>query len=126
MIDYDDSGDMWWVHEIEYMVRVMQSSWEEITVESVARNMHDSYGEPGTSPSDELLEMIEECLLRYNDPFDGLGNIDVDLKVLTESGKNALFTAITAKSKLLKAHTAKLDAYVKAKFGNDGISPARQ
>lgn len=126
MIDYDDEEDMWWVHEIEYMVREMHFSWEKITIESVAWNLHHSYGEPGTTPSDELLEMIEEYLLRYTDPFDGLGDIDVDLKVLTESGKNALFTAITAKSKLLKAHTAKLDAYVKAKFGNDGISPARQ
>ncbi len=120
MIDYDNSEVIWWMHEIEYIVRVMQSSWEEITVKSVMRELQDVYGPSSILPSDELLEMCEDYLQRYNGPFNGLGDTNVDLEVLTESGKNALYTAVTAKSKLLKEHAAKLEVYAKAKFG-DGV-----
>ena len=112
MIDYDDSEVTWWMHEIEYIVRVMQSSWEEITVQSVAMEVHDWYDQPGTAPSDELHEMCEEYLRRYSDPFDGLGDVHSDLKFLTESGKCALLKAATTKSRLLKSHAKTLDAYL--------------
>ena len=119
MINYDNSEVIWWMHEIEYIVRVMQSSWEEITSESVLRELQDVYGQSSTTSSYELLEMCEDYLQRYNGAFNGLGDTNVDLEDLTESGKNALFTAVTAKSKLLKEHAAKLEVYAKAKFGDD-------
>jgi hypothetical protein len=126
MIDYDDSEVSWWMHEIEHTVREIQSSWDEITIQSVAMEIHNRYDQPGTTPSVELLEMCDDYLRRYNDPFAGLGDINVDLKILTESGKNALFTAVTAKSKLLKGHAAKLDVYIKAKFGDSVINLPRK
>ena len=126
MIDYDDESIRWWMREVEHVVQVMQSEWEEVTVKSVVRELCDVYGVQGTPPSDELHEMCEYYLQRDTDPFDGLGDTSVDLKVLTESGKNGLFTAVTAKSKLLKEHAAKLDAYAKAVFGDDVINLTRQ
>jgi len=110
--DTDDEEVIWWMHEIAYIVRVMQSSWKEITVQSVARELHDMYDPPGTTPSDELLEMCEYYLRRYSDPFDGLGSAPSDLKFLTESGKSALLKAVTVKSELLKSHVLELDAYL--------------
>ncbi len=102
---------------IEDVVARMQSEWKELTAQNVATEVIDG-GNQGTITSDELLEMCEEYLQRYTDPFDGLGDTSDDLKVLTESGKNALFTAVTTKSKLLKEHAAKLEIYAKAKFGD--------
>jgi hypothetical protein len=117
MIDYDNEEARWWMREIEHAVQVKQFEWEEVTVESVVRKLIDVYGVQGTPLSDDLLEMVEEFLQRYSDPFYGLGCASMNLTGLTESGKNALFTAVTAKSKLLKAHAAELDAYVKTVFG---------
>ena len=37
MIDYDDTEVSYRLQEIDCVVRQMQSDWEEITVESVAR-----------------------------------------------------------------------------------------
>ena len=45
---------------------------------------------------------------------------------MTESGKSSLLKAVTAKSKLLKAHAAELDAFVEAKFGTRGIIDGRE
>ena len=117
MIDYDNEEVRCWMREIEHAVQVKQFEWEEVTVESVVRKLIDVYGVQGTPLSDDLLEMVEEFLQRYSDPFYGLGCASMNLRGLTESGKNALFTAVTAKSKLLKAHAAELDAYVKTVFG---------
>jgi hypothetical protein len=127
MIDYDNEEVRWWVREIEHIVCVLQSTWEEVTVESLTRELHDMYELSGTAKSEELLEMCEDYLERYNDPFDGLGYANMNLRGLTESGKNALFTAVTAKSKLLKAHAAELDAYVKTVFGESAneLDPQR-
>ena len=122
MIDYDDSEVIWWMHEIEYIVRVMQSSWEEITPESVAREIHELYELyelRDRITSDDLLEMCDHYLQRYSDPFDGLGDVPFDLKILTESGKKALLTAVIAKSKLLKSHATRLDESIKARFGDN-------
>ena len=107
---------IWLRLAIEDVVARMQSEWTELTAQNVAIEVIES-GNQGTITSDELLEMCEEYLQRYSDPFYGLGDINVDLNVLTEHGKNALFTAVTAKSELLKAHAAKIDAYVIAKGG---------
>jgi len=112
MIDYDDSEVIWRMHEIEYIVCAMQTDWEEITVESVARGVHNLYGEQGTPPSDELHEICDYYLQRYSNPFDGLGDVPSDLKVLTESGKSALLKAVTVNSELLKSHVLELDAYL--------------
>ena len=120
MIDYNDSEVMWWMHEIAYMVRVMQSSWKKVTHQSVAMELHNFHDLPDTTPSDELLEMCEEYFQRYSDPFLGLGDTKIDLRVLTNQGRNALFSAVTARSKLLKAHAAELDAYIMANFENEG------
>ncbi len=119
MIDYDDDEVRWWMREIEYIVCEMQSTWEEITAQSVAKELYDMYNScsSGSPPMDGLLEMCYDYLQRYRDPIDGLGDVPSDLKFLTESGKNALLKAVTAKSKLLKVHAAKLDAYAEAKFG---------
>jgi hypothetical protein len=127
MIDYDNEEVRWWMREIEHVVQVKQSEWEEVTVESVVRELSDVYGVQGTPLSDDLLEMVEGFLQRYSDPFYGLGDANMNLRGLTESGKNALFTAVTAKSKLLKAHAAELDAYVKTVFGESAneIEPQR-
>jgi hypothetical protein len=112
MIDYDDEEVRWWVREVEYMVNVMQSDREEITVQSLARKLHDLHDLPGAIPSDELLEMCDDYLRRQNDPFYGIYDASIDLKLLTESQKNDLFTDVTAKSKLFKSHAAELDAYL--------------
>jgi len=120
MIDYDDESVRWWMREVEHVVQVMQSEWEEVTVKSVVRELCDVYGVQGTPPSDELHEMCEYYLQRFSDPFDGLGNTSVDPKVLTESGKSALLKAVTAKSELYKAHAIKLDAFLEQwQQGND-------
>ena len=113
MIDYDDEEVRWWMREIEHVVQVKQSEWEEVTVESVVRELIDVYGVKGTPASDDLLEMVEGFLQRYSDPFYGLGDTNMNLRGLTESGKNALLTAVTARSKLLKSHAAKLDDLLK-------------
>ena len=127
MIDYDDEETRWWMREVEHAVQVMQSEWGNVTVESVVRDLHEVYGVQGTPPSDELHEICEYYLQRYNDPFDGLGNVLFDLKILTGSGKSALLKAVTTKSKLLKAHATELDAYVKTVFGEstNEIEPQR-
>jgi hypothetical protein len=103
MIDYDDTEVSYRLQEVDYVVRQMQSDWEEITVESVARGVHNLYGKQDTAPSDQILEICDYYLQRYSDPFDGLGNVPTDLKILTESGKCALLKAVAAKSKLLKS-----------------------
>ena len=123
MIDYDDGDIRYWLHQVECVVRQMQKDWKDITVESVARELHDMYG--GLSDlieSDLLLEICGDYMDRFSNPFDGLGDTEVDIDILTESRKKALFTAVTAKSNLLKEHAAKLDAYVKAKFGDNILS----
>ena len=114
MINYDDESVRWWMREVEHVVQVMQSEWEEVTVKSVVRELCDVYGVQGTPPSDELHEMCEYYLLRYSDPFEGLGDVPSDLKILTKTGMSALLKAVTTKSNLYKAHAAELDAYVKA------------
>jgi hypothetical protein len=112
MIDYDNEEVRWWTREIEQIVCEMQSSWEEVTVEGLTRELFDRYELSGTAKSEEILEMCEDYLKRYSNPFDGLGNVPSDLKFLTESGKNAALKAVTAKSKLLKSHASELDAYI--------------
>jgi hypothetical protein len=119
MIDYDDAEVSYRLQEVDYVVRQKQSVWEEITVESVARGVHNFYGKDDTAPSDWILELCDYYLQRYTDPFDGLGDVPTDLKILTESGKCALLKAVTAKSKLLKSHASELDAYVKAMFEDE-------
>ena len=111
MIDYDNEEVRWWMREIEHVVQVKQSEWEEVTVESVVRELSDVYGLKGTPLSDDLVEMCGNYLRRYNDPFDGLG--DVDLHFLTERCKKALFIAVTAKRERLKLHDAALDGLLK-------------
>ena len=108
MIDFDDSEVMSWMHEIGHMVRVIHSPYEKITYPSIAMELHAFYDLPDTTPSDELLEMCEEYLQRYSDPFHGLGDTSVNLRELTEHGRNALFAAVTARSNLLKAHAVEL------------------
>ena len=112
---------IWMRLVIEDVVARMQFEWKEVNIQNVAKEVIDG-GNQGTITSDELLEMCEEHLQRYSDPFYGLGDISVDPKVLTESGKNALFAAVADKSKRLKAHTAKLDAFVKDKIVGGGVS----
>ena len=111
VVDYDNEEVRWWMREIEHVVQVKQSEWEEVTVESLTRELYDRYKLSGTAKSEELLEMCGNYLRRYNDPFDGLG--DVDLHFLTERCKKALFIAVTAKRERLKLHTAELDAFLK-------------
>ena len=112
MINCDDEEVRWWMREIEYIVFEMQSSWRKITVESVARELHDMYEASGLGVSDDLSEMCDYYLQRYSDPFEGLGDVPPDLKILTESGKCALLKAVTTKSNLLKSHAKTLDAYL--------------
>lgn len=114
----DEELYAWWKHEVEYTVDVMQSEWKEITAQSVAREVYDMY-HPNSPPLDELVELCEDYLRRYSDPFHGIGYADESLIGLTEAGKRALFTAVTNKGKLLKAHADKLDAYIEATFGGD-------
>jgi len=113
---------IWLRLAIEEKVIEMQAEWKEITAQNVAMALTDEDNVPGSISAAELLETCEDYLRRYNDPFDGLGDTNVDLEVLTESGKNTLFTAVTAKSNLYKAHAVELDAYVKAVFGDDEIN----
>jgi len=122
MIDYDDEEVRWWMGEIVYIVSVMESSWREITVESVVRELHDMCEAAGMGVYNELPEMCDCYLQQYSNPFDGLGDVPSDLKILTESGKSDLLKAVTTKSKLYKAHAAELDAYVKAMFGDSVIN----
>ena len=114
------TSGIWLKLAIEEKVSEMQAEWKEITAQKVAMELTDEGNVPGSISAAKLLETCEDYLRRYNDPFDGLGDTNVDLEVLNESGKNALFTAVTAKSKLLKEHAAKLEVYAKAKFG-DGV-----
>jgi len=127
MIDYDDESVKWWMHEIEYIVRDLQFSWEEITVDRVMRELDDLYELSGTELSDEVHEICEDYLQRFNDPFDGLGDVHGDLLPLTKSARNAMLKAVTAKSDLLKSHAAELDAFVEAEFGEstNEIEPQR-
>ncbi len=125
MIDYDNEEVRWWMREVEQIVCELQSSWKEVTVESLTRELFDRYKLSGTAKSEELIEMCEDYLKRYNDPFDGLGGIRSDLKGLTESGKNALLKAITAKSELLKSQASELDAYVKDNLGDSMTNLSR-
>ena len=125
MIDYDNEEIRWWMREVEHVVQVKESQWEEVTVESVVRELIDVYGVQGTPLSDDLIEMVEGFLQRYSDPFYGLGDVEMSLWDLTESGKSAVFKAVTAKSKLLKAHAAELDAYVKDNLGDSMTNLSR-
>jgi hypothetical protein len=125
MIDNDNEEVRWWMGEVEQIVCELQSSWKEVTVESLTRELFDRYELSGTAKSEELLEMCEDYLKRYNDPFDGLGNVPSALKFLTESGKNAALKAISAKSKLLKSQASELDAYIKDKFGDSMTNLSR-
>ena len=96
---------------IEDVVARMQSEWKELTAQNVATEVIDG-GNQGTITSDELLEMCEEYLQRFSDPFADLGGVPLELKALIEFDKNALFTAVTAKNELYKAHAIKLDAFL--------------
>ncbi len=125
MIDYDNEEVRWWMREVEQIVYELQSTWEEVTVKSLTRELFDRHELSGTAKSEELLEMCEDYLQRYRDPFDGLGEAPTDLKILTEYGKCALLKAVTAKSKLLKSHASELDAYVKAMFDDSVINLTR-
>jgi hypothetical protein len=125
MIDYDNEEVRWWMREIEHIVCELQFTWKEVTVESLTRELFDRYKLSGTAKSEELLEMCEDYLKRYNDPFDGLGDVHSDLKFLPESGKNAVLKAITAKSRLLKSQASELDAYAKNKFGDSMTNLSR-
>ena len=66
MIDYDNEEVRWWMREIEHIVCVLQSTWEEVTVERLIRELDDMYELSGTAKSEELLEMCEDYLKRYN------------------------------------------------------------
>ena len=123
MIDIDDDKVIWWMHEIEIAVFQMQNSWEEVTVESVARELHVLYELPGTTASEELFEMCDYYLQRYSNPFHGLGYLPPDLNFLTESGKSAVLKAVTVKSELLKSHVLELDAYLEKlqQGGNENL-----
>ena len=120
--DYDDSEVQWWMHRIVYTVDVMQSSWPEVTVKSVEREIRSLNELTGSITSEDLLEMIEHYLWGYTDAFAGLGDVGVEFRVLTEKGRNALHTAVTKKRDRLKANTAELDAYIKSHFGDDSSS----
>ena len=52
----------------------------------------------------------------YNNSHIEVGCLPNDIEALNESRKNDLFSALTAKSKLYKAHAAELDVFVEAKF----------
>ena len=112
-----DKYEYWWDYEIEDTVTEMQNEWKEITVRTVAMEFLTGYNQVNVPPSKDLLEACDNYLKRYTDPFDGLGDVASDLKILTETGKSALLKAVTTKSKLYKAHAAELDAYVESKFG---------
>ena len=116
---------IWLRLAIEEKVKEMQAEWKEVTAQNIAMELTDMDCVPGPISSAELLETCEDYLRRFRDPYAELGFVPDDLKILTESGKNALFTAVTAKSKLLKEHAAKLDAYAKAMFGEDVINLTR-
>jgi hypothetical protein len=120
-----DEYEYWWDCEIEDSVTEMQYEWKEITARTVAMYFLAGYNQVNVPPSKDLLEACDNYLKRYTDPFDGLGDVASDLKILTETGKSALLKAVTTKSKLYKAHAAELDAYVKAHFG-DKPSPLRK
>jgi hypothetical protein len=120
-----DEYEYWWDYEIEDSVTEMQYEWKEITARTVAMYFLAGYNQVNVPPSKDLLKACDNYLKRYTDPFDGLGDVPSDLKGITESDKNAALKAITAKSKLLKAHAAELDAYVKDVFGDSVINLTR-
>ena len=94
-----DKYEYWWDFEIEDTVAEMQKEWKEITVRTVAMEFLAGYNQENVTPSKDLLEACDNYLKRYTDPFDGLGYVPTDLKILTESGKSALCKAMTTKSK---------------------------
>lgn len=110
---------IWLRLAIEEVINEMQAEWKEVTAQNIAMELTDMGNVPGPISSAELLETCEDYVQRFSDPFAELGFIPKDLKNLTDSGKHALFNAVTARSKLFKAHAAKLDAYAKANFGDD-------
>lgn len=112
---------IWLRLAIEEKVKEMQAEWKEVTAQNIAMELTDMDCVPGPISSAELLETCEDYLRRFSDPFAELGFVPDDLKILTESGKNALFKAVTAKSNLYKAHAVELDTYVKAMFEDDVI-----
>jgi hypothetical protein len=120
-----DEYEYWWDCEIEDSVTEMQYEWKEITARTVAMYFLAGYCQVNVPPSKDLLKACDNYLKRYTDPFDGLGDVPSDLKGITESDKNAALKAITAKSKLLKAHASELDAYVKAMFEDSVINLTR-
>jgi len=114
---------IWLRLAIEEVINEMQAEWEEVTAQNIAMELTDMGAVPGPISSAELLETCEDYLQRYNDPFADLGFVPKNLKILTDSGKHALFKAVTTKSKLFKEHAADLDAYAKAMYGEGFVNP---
>ena len=120
MIDFDDDETQWWMREIDSAVNTLQFLWDEITVDSLMSELNSMYELSDTMLSDEIFEMCETYLYqRFNDPFGGLyAPMEIsEFSRINQRGKVALFKALATRRKLLKAHIAEVDAYVKTVFG---------
>ena len=113
------SDGIWLRLVIEDAIFLMQYDWNELTAHNIAKELLDSEDVPGSVTPDDLLKACEYYLNLYNAPHIGVGCLPNDIRALNESRKNDLFSTLTAKSKLYKAHAAELDAYIESLFGED-------
>ena len=119
------SDGIWLRLIIEDVIFLTGYDWNELTAHDIAKELLGSKNVPGSVTPDDLLKACEYYLNLYNNPHIDVGCLPNDIEALNESRKNDLFSALTAKSKLYKAHAAELDAYVKDNLGDSMTNLSR-
>ena len=97
----------------DVIIEMKYETLEEITALNVAKEVLTLGNLPGTISTGDLLEACDGYLDRYNDIFSGLGYVGYDFNDRNELGEYYLGMVLRTKSKLFKAHTTELDAYLK-------------
>lgn len=117
-----DLDDLIWLRLIieNVIFEMKHETLEEITALNVAKEVLTKGNLLGTISTGHLLEACDGYLDRYNEIFSGLGYVGYDFNDRNELGEYYLGRVSRSKSKLFKAHTAELDAYLKQGSGITG------
>jgi hypothetical protein len=102
----------WWKLAIEMIVDEKQSEWRGMYPEIVAGEIYARYYSLGIPPFEELVGACENYLLHYKDHLPGKGCLPFDDHDWSDRSWNDICSDLNAKSCLLKAHVAKIEAYI--------------
>ena len=102
----------WWKLAIEMFVDEKQSEWPGISAENVAGEIYARYYSLGTPPFEELVGACDNYLQHYKDPDYCEGYLPFDHHDQPDISWNVICSDLNAKSSLLKAHAAKIEAYI--------------